>query len=278
MNRWICATLLVLAAVPWRAADAAGAAGRDALRGRLVITGSNTMAPLVSAIARRFVALHPGVAIEVQPGGTGRGLDDARRGAADVGMVSRALGDAERDMQGLPIARDGVALVVHKDNPVSGLTDRQVVGIYTGRITRWSEVGGRDAPIVAYEAAGARASAELFASYFGLAREAIQARPAAGIGAARLRLVAENRDAILYMSVGLAERAAESGAPIRMLPAGGIAATSRNIRNGHFPISRPLTLATRARPGALAKAFVDYCGTSQITDLVLEHDFVPYLD
>ena len=78
-------------------------------------------------------------------GGSGRGISDARQGKADIGMVSRAPGESERDLSGLPIARDGVAIIGHKDNPVSALSDRQLLDIYSGKIANWRQVGGRDA-------------------------------------------------------------------------------------------------------------------------------------
>jgi phosphate transport system substrate-binding protein len=270
------AALLLCSPDPARGADARAAG--DALTGRLLITGSSTMAPLVSAIANRFHALHPGVSIEVQPGGSGRGIADARQGKADIGMVSRALGDAEQDLQGLPIARDGVAVVVHKDNPVRPLSDAQVVEIYTGKITNWKQLGGRDAPILTVAAEAKRSSSELFDHYYHLTRDAIKAQQIVGDNALRIKLLVEHPQAIVYMSVGEAERNAQSGVPIRLLPVGGVTASSRNIRNGNFPISRPLTLVTRARPTGLAKAFIEYCVSSQVTDLVIAHDFVPYLD
>lgn len=250
----------------------------DALAGHLLITGSSTAAPLVSAMAKRFEAHHPGVSIEVQTGGSGRGIADARQGRADIGMVSRALGEAEQDLVGAPIARDGVALIVHKSNPVRALSDDQVIGIYTGKFTNWKQLGGRDAPILTVAADDRRSSAELFGHYFHLTRDAIKAQRTVGDNALRVKLLAENPSAIVYMSVGEAERAAHAGTPIRALPVAGVEATSRNIRNGNFPISRPLTLVTRAEPVGLAKAFVDYCVSSQVTDIVIAFDFVPYLD
>jgi phosphate transport system substrate-binding protein len=281
MKSWATAAPFVVAALLLCPAEPVPAQARDAgeaVTGRLLVTGSSTMAPLVSAIAKRFQALHPGVHIEVQTGGSGRGLADARQGKADIGMVSRALGDAERDLQGLPIARDGVAVVVHKDNPVRTLSDAQVVGIYTGKLGNWKQVGGRDAPILTVTPEAGRSAPELFAHYFRLSRDAIKAQRTVGDNALRLKLLAEQPDAILYMSIGEAERSAQSGAPIRTLPAGGVAATSRNIRNGNYPISRALTLVTRERPTGLARAFIEYCVSSQITDIVVAHDFVPYLD
>ena len=101
---------------------------------RLTLTGSSSVAPLAGEIARRFEASHPGVRIDVQTGGSSRGLADLRRGSADIGMVSRALNSSEADLQATTIALDGVAVIVNSSNPVQTLTDEQIRGIFTGRI------------------------------------------------------------------------------------------------------------------------------------------------
>jgi phosphate transport system substrate-binding protein len=116
---------------------------------RIVITGSSTIAPLVSEMARRFEHRHPDLRIDVQAGGSSRGLADTRQGLAQIGMVSRDPLAHEEALQWHPLARDGVCLIVHRDNPIDGLSDEQVRGIYTGRLTRWDEVGGERAPITA---------------------------------------------------------------------------------------------------------------------------------
>ena len=101
-------------------------------QGKLVLTGSSTVAPLAAEIGKRFEAGHPGVRVDVQSGGSSRGVTDARKGLANIGMVSRALKDEEKDLKAFSIARDGVGITLHKDNPVQTLSDRQVVDIYTG--------------------------------------------------------------------------------------------------------------------------------------------------
>ncbi|MCH9639427.1 MAG: substrate-binding domain-containing protein, partial [Betaproteobacteria bacterium] len=83
--------------------DAASAASQ-----RLVLTGSSTVAPLVGEIARQFESLNPGVRIDVQTGGSSRGINDARNGIADIGMVSRALKTNEKDLLAFTIALDGI--------------------------------------------------------------------------------------------------------------------------------------------------------------------------
>jgi phosphate transport system substrate-binding protein len=80
------------------------------------------------------------------------------------------------------------------------------------------------------------------------------------------------------MSIGAAEHSLQAGAPLRLLPDDGVPATSGNVARGEYPLARPLMLVTGPAPGALARAFIEFCASSLVTDLVLAHDFVPYPD
>lgn len=245
---------------------------------RLLLTGSSTMAPLMVEVARRYRALHPGIQIEVQMGGSGRGISDARQGKADIGMVSRSLGEAERDLYGLPIGRDGVALIVNKDNPVTALSDRQLLDIYSGKIANWRQVGGGDAPMQVLAGPAEGGSSELFSHYLHIPYDQIKAQRRVAANADRITAVAGDPHAIIWVSVGEAERKARLGVPIKMLAVGGVAASSGNVRSGNYSLSRPLTLVTRGAPTGAARAFIEFCTSSQVTDLLLAFDFVPYLD
>lgn len=245
---------------------------------RLLLSGSTTMAPLMTEVVKRFQTLHPGIQFEVQMGGSGRGIRDAREGKADIGMVSRTLADAEHDLYGIPIARDGVAVIVHKDNPVNSLSDRQLIDIYSGRIAKWRQVGGRDAPMHVLAGPPEGGSSELFSHYLQLPYDQFKTRQRVAANADRIAAVAADPDAVIYVSVGEAERNARAGIPIKLLAVGGVAATSRNVRSSNYPISRPLTLVTRGTPTGTVRAFIEFCVSSQITDLILAFDFVPYLD
>ena len=89
----------------------------DGLAGKLVMTGSSTCAPLVAELAQAFEALHPGVRIDVQTGGSSRGIRDASSGLAEIGMSSRNLKSEEEELvQGVTFAQDGVAFLVHAGN------------------------------------------------------------------------------------------------------------------------------------------------------------------
>lgn len=253
----------------------AGTPTQPQYSGKLIITGSSTMSPMVSAIAERFERLYPAVQIEVQAGGSVRGINDVREGVSDIGMVSRSLGDKEIDLQGFPMARDGVCLVVNKNNPIETLSAKQVAEIYTGSVTNWKEVGGRERPITVFSRREGLPVLELFTHYFKIKHADIKAEVVMGDNPEAVKSVADNPDGIVPISVGLAERNAAAGAPIKLLSLDGVIATSRNVRTGNFPISRTLTLVTKEQPTGLSGAFIDFCLSSQVSDLVRTYDFVP---
>ncbi|MGQ0620205.1 MAG: phosphate ABC transporter substrate-binding protein [Panacagrimonas sp.] len=242
---------------------------------KLILTGSSTVAPLAAELGKRFEQQHPDVRVDVQSGGSSRGVEDARKGLADIGMVSRALKGSETDLVGTVIARDGVSMILHTQNPVSALSEVQIIGIYTGQLRNWSELGGRDAPITVINKAQGRSTLELFLAYFKLEASQIRASVVIGDNEQGLKTLAGNPDAIGYVSVGSAEAAAANGQPIKRLPLGGVPATTENIANGRFPLARPLLLVTRGAPAGLAKRFVEFAHAPANDDLVREFGFVP---
>jgi phosphate transport system substrate-binding protein len=260
------------------AAERSPAKASEPLTGKLVIVGSSTMAPMMLQVARRFMAMRPSTQIEVRSAGSGAGIDDVIKGKADIGMISRALTDIESGLFSFAIARDGICVIVHKDNPVGSLTNRQVSDIYTGKIGNWNAVGGKDAPVGALSPGGGAATAEVFTSFFDIRPADLKAGKFAGNNQERIAAIAANPNGITYVSVGAARHQANLGAAIKLLPTNGVAATAKNIRSGDFPISRPLLLLTKGLPTGLAKDFIAFTLSSQVTDLVIQYEFVPYLD
>lgn len=247
----------------------------DVARNQLVLTGSSTVAPLASELGKRFEMLHAGVRIDVQTGGSSRGVADARRQLADIGMVSRELKPQEHDLLAFTIARDGIGIIVHRDNPVSSLSDEQIVAIYTGRVENWMDVGGSDAEITVVNKAEGRSTLELFLGYFDLESADIQADVVIGDNEQGIKTVAGNVNAIGYVSIGTAEYDATHGVAIKLLPLGDVAASIENVRNGSYPLSRPLNFVTRSKPQGLAKEFIEFARSAAVHDIVKEQYFVP---
>ena len=217
-------------------------AGTAQVRQKLIITGSSTIAPLVMEIGKRFEARQSGIRVDVQTGGSSRGVSDIRQNLAQIGMASRALRKDEQDLYGTVIAYDGIGLIVHHSNTIGGLNERDIKGIYTGRITNWSEVGGIDAPITVVNKAEGRATLDIFLDHFNLKNAEIQAHVVIGDNEQGIKTVAGNLHAIAFVSIGTAEYDAAHGVPIKLLQLENIPASLRTLQEGAFspfPPSHP---------------------------------------
>jgi phosphate transport system substrate-binding protein len=258
------AVLAVCAAYP-RAAWAVG---------KLTLTGSSTVAPLALEIAKRFEKLHPGVRIDVQTGGSSRGINDARSGLADIGLASRALKPNESDLQAHTIAQDGISMIVHRANTINSLSDQQIRDIYTGRLRDWSQLGARPGPITVVNKAEGRSTLDLFLAHLQLKNSEIKPQVVIGDNQQGVKSVAANPGAIGYVSIGTAAVEARLGSAIRLLPMAGVAATIESVRDGTFPLSRPLNLITKGKPNELALRFIRFAQSSAVADLVQAQYFV----
>ncbi len=245
---------------------------------RLILTGSSTIAPLAAEIGKRFETLNPGIRIDVQSGGSSRGISDARSGIADIGMVSRAPNPGESDLKFFGVARDGVSIILHRDNAVPSLTDAQITGIFKGNITDWKDVSGKPGRITVVNKAEGRSTLELFLNYFKLRNSEIKAHVVIGDNAQGVKTVAGNPGAIGYVSIGAAEFEAGQGTPIKLLPMSGVAPSVENVRNGSFPLSRTLNFVTKSEPQGLARRFIDFARSRNVDDLIKAEYFAPFAE
>ena len=241
---------------------------------KVILTGSSTVAPLMSEIAKRFEAKKPGVRVDVQTGGSSRGIADARSGVAQIGMVSRALKSSETDLTAHTIAKDGLAIIVHEENPVSALTDEQIVAVYRGQTKDWSQFGGAGPITVVHKAEG-RSTLEIFLKHFKLKNEDVKASVIIGDNEQGIKVVSGNKGAIAYVSIGVAEVDIQRGAPLKALPVSGIAASTATVRAGTFPILRELNLVTKGPPSGLTKKLIDFARSGEVKDILEGQAVVP---
>ncbi|WP_083776719.1 phosphate ABC transporter substrate-binding protein [Acaryochloris marina] len=242
---------------------------------KLVITGSSTIAPVASEIAKRYEAQNPQVRIDVQTGGSSRGIADVRQQVADIGMVSRAAKPEDQGLNFHTIAKDGVVVIVHRDNPIQRLTRQQITDIYTDKLNNWQDAGGKSQAITVVNKAEGRSTLEVFTKHFQLKSSQIKADVVIGDNEQGIKTVAGNPLAIGYVSVGAAKVNVEQGTPIKVLPLEGIQATAQTVRDGSFPLSRPLNLVTQGPLNPQQQKFIDFAQSSQVKDIVQEQSLVP---
>lgn len=112
------------------------------LSGKITISGSSSVTPVMEKLKEAYLALNPDVTIELLQSDSTTGMNDAIDGTSDIGMASRELKDSEIEagITSTVIAIDGIAVIVNNENEITDLTSEQVKNIFIGEITDWSEI------------------------------------------------------------------------------------------------------------------------------------------
>jgi phosphate transport system substrate-binding protein len=109
--------------------------------GKIVVAGSSSVTPVMEDLREAYLAINPNAVIEVQQSDSTAGMNAAIDGMANIGMASRELKESESaQLTSIPIALDGIAIIVNPANPMTSITTEQAKGIFTGEITIWNEV------------------------------------------------------------------------------------------------------------------------------------------
>ncbi|HET91588.1 MAG TPA: PstS family phosphate ABC transporter substrate-binding protein [Chloroflexi bacterium] len=250
--------------------------------------GSDTLVNLALAWAEAYARVQPDLSISVTGGGSGTGIAAMINGTVDIANASRTMKPEEIAAAGangfvpveFTVARDAIAVVVHPSNPVDALTLEQISAIYTRQVTRWSQVGGQDRPIVLLSRESNSGTYVYFLenvirlgddeSDLLFSPDTLLMPSSEGISAE----VRQNPNAIGYDGLGYVTPdqkvlavAREPGMPY-VLP------SVETVNDGSYPISRPLYMYTSGKPSAQVEAYLDWI-LSAGQALVPELGFVP---
>ena len=273
MKRKLLATALLIIG----AALAAGCGQQEQATTSLSVVGSSSVAPLAEVESESFLRVNQTVEIDVQSVGSSAGIKAAIDGTAAVGMSSRNLKAEEKEgMEQFIVALDGIAVIVHPDNPVDNLTKEQILAIFQGKIKNWKEVGGKDAPIVVIsreEGSGTRGAFEeitkLEVERDGLKLSTLSKKAIITDGNGSVKQnVALKKNGIGYISVGSVDNLVKTVAVDGVLP------TEETIKDKLYLISRPFILITKGKPTPEAQAFIDFILSDAGQKIVEDHYYI----
>jgi len=233
---------------------------RDSKNQPVSVIGSTSIQPFAELLAEEYQKNESVGNVDVQGGGSTAGIQALADGIADIGMCSRTLNEEEKTrFTAIEIARDGLAVVVHKSNPVNNLTLQQVQMLFSGRIQNWKELGGLDMPvrlIMREEGSGTReAFINLVMKKNLVSRKALVQE---SNGAVK-ELVRYDPAAVGYMSLGLV------GTELKSLAVEGVNPSAEQVSLGRYQLSRPFlfVLKTDTEPRPEARKFIDYVLSDQ---------------
>lgn len=111
------------------------------LSGTISISGSTSVSPLMNELVGVYQKLNPNVSFSISEGGSGIGIQNAITKTTDFGMSSRELKESEKaECESFTLAKDGIAVIVHSSNPIQTLSVKQLKMIYSGEVTKFSQL------------------------------------------------------------------------------------------------------------------------------------------
>ncbi|OGS02393.1 MAG: phosphate ABC transporter substrate-binding protein [Elusimicrobia bacterium RIFOXYA1_FULL_47_7] len=243
---------------------------------KIVLEGSTTVLPIAQMAAEDFMNNNAGIEISVRGGGSGVGITSLIEGRCDIADSSRAIKDSELSKaasKGISpkanvVAMDGIVVVAHPSNPVNGLTKQQVKDIFSGKISNWSEVGGRNEKIIAVSRDSASGTFEAFGE---LALHGAKVRPDALMQASNQAIagtVSKTPTAIGYVGIGYISQS------VKAIPVEGVSASKQTVLSGKYPYARPLFMYTNGPAKGSVKEFLDFVLSKEGQALVEAEGFI----
>lgn len=243
----------------------------DPEAGTVATDGSTSMSKVIGVLGESFEG-DTGIAVTYNATGSGSGIQAVMEGRCDIGLSSRSLKEEEIN-SGLTetvLAYDGIAIVVNPENPIEDLDLETIGKIYTGEITNWSQLGGKDGEIVLIgreAGSGTRDGFESITGTEGLCQYRQELTSTGDV----ITTVAGNPNAIGYASM------ASVGDSVKVLTVEGVAPTEETVKNGGYVVQRPFVLVTKTETALSesAQKFFDYCTSGEANDGIIAAGVVP---
>ncbi len=231
----------------------------------ITLDGSTSTERVVGALIEGYRTIHSEVRINYSGTGSGAGIEAVLSGICDIGLSSRALKESEiaDGAVGHLIALDCIAVIVHPQNPVNDLSIQQLRQIFTGEVTNWAQLGGKDSPIATY---GREAGSGTRSAFEDLLESRDRCRYTNEYSANGdiVGNVSTNPNAIGYVSLSGTRNI------VKLVSLDGIPCRPETVRDGQYPLQRPFLMVTdKKRPlSPQAQAFLDYALSSAVAEYI----------
>ena len=238
----------------------------------LRISGGTAHIPVMKAAAQKIMGFNPDIQIIIAGGGSGAGIKQVGEGLVDIGNSGRQATDAEVAKYGLKMVKwaiDGVAAVTHPQNPVKSLSSMQLQDIFSGKITSWKDVGGKEAPINVYTRDAASGTRSVFWEK-ALKKADITEKANVVVSNGAMKTALSNDPySIGYVSVGFIDQG------VAALVLDGVTPSMASVKSGEYTVARGLFSNTKGEAQGLAKKFMEYLLGPDGRALVLDKGFIP---
>lgn len=272
MGTLLVSASMLLAGCGGGGSQQAASSGGEKISGKISASGSTALLPLLKPAQEAFQDKYKDVTVNVAGGGSFTGMNQVAEGSVDIGDSDVNLPDEYKD-KGLvdhKVVVEPFVFIVDKANKVDNLTKDQVIGILTGKITNWKEVGGDDQKITLIHRAkssGSRATiSDVVLKGENFTDDAVIQDSNGAVRAA----IASTPGAIGYVDAPYADDS------VKVLKFDGVEYSAQNIIDGKYPIYGYGHMYTKGEPTGAVKAFIEYILSDEFQNSQVEKlGFIP---
>ena len=239
----------------------------------ITAVGSSALQPLVETVAESYQTENPGKFINVQGGGSGTGLSQVQSGAVDIGnsdlFAEEKSGIDASALVDHRVAVVGITPIVNKGVGVKDISMENLRKIFTGEITNWKEVGGKDQPVVILNRASGSGTRSTFEKWVLDGETAIRAQEQDSSGMVR-QIVADTPGAISYVAFSYVTD------DVATLSIDGVEPKDENVTTNKWTIWAYEHMYTKSQPKELTKEFLEYILSDDVqNNIVGELGYIP---
>ena len=244
----------------------------EALCGSITIAGNGPELRTIEQLARAFEKRHLGRYVQIRWDLSSQPFELVKSGEADVAVT----GHIDTGLTATPIAWDGIVVVVDFTNPVKAVTRQEVAAIFTRVVTRWSQLGGPDIEIHPIDRPSNQHIRQSFEEALGIVGQVPESTRVIQSDQRAISTVAGDVSSITYASLGVVLDAVTYGVGVTVLMIDQIDPAEQTVKDGRYPLRRPVLLLKRKETNLAADAFAEFA-LSPEGQAILDEIFVPYV-